>query len=70
VDQVLAENHVLSLKDLAVSGNDLMAVGVKPGKTMGIFLQELLESGVDDPASNNRETLLNIALKFNAKYQH
>ncbi|MDR1444418.1 MAG: HD domain-containing protein [Treponema sp.] len=69
VDKVLAENHVLSLKDLAVSGKDLMAAGIKPGKTMGIILNELLETVVDDPDSNSRGTLLDIALKFNEKYR-
>jgi putative nucleotidyltransferase with HDIG domain len=70
VDKVLAESHALSLKDLAVSGKDLIAAGIKPGKTMGIILNELLETVVDDPDSNNRETLLSIARKFNTKYQN
>ncbi|MDR1025186.1 MAG: CCA tRNA nucleotidyltransferase [Treponema sp.] len=69
VDKVLAGNSALSLKDLAVSGNDLIAAGVKPGKNMGIILGELLETVVDDPDSNTRGTLLDIALKFNARYQ-
>jgi putative nucleotidyltransferase with HDIG domain len=69
VDRVLAENHALSLKDLAISGKDLIAAGIEPGKYMGIILNELLETVVDDPASNNRETLLRIALCFNRNYQ-
>jgi putative nucleotidyltransferase with HDIG domain len=69
VDRVLAENHALSLKDLAVSGTELIAAGIKPGKHMGIILNELLETVVDDPESNNRETLLRIALKLNERYQ-
>jgi poly(A) polymerase/tRNA nucleotidyltransferase (CCA-adding enzyme) len=69
VDDVLRGSSVLSLKDLAVSGDDLIAVGVKPGKPMGIILHELLETVVDDPNSNNRETLLRVALRFNEKYQ-
>jgi putative nucleotidyltransferase with HDIG domain len=69
VDRVLAGNHVLSLKDLAVSGKDLIAAGIKPGRHMGIILKELLDTVVDDPASNNGETLLKIALKFNERYQ-
>jgi putative nucleotidyltransferase with HDIG domain len=68
VDRVLAGKGALSLKDLAVNGKDLMAAGIAPGRHMGIILKELLETVVDDPASNNRETLLNIALKFNGKY--
>jgi putative nucleotidyltransferase with HDIG domain len=69
VDKVLAESQALSLKDLAVSGDDLIAAGIKPGKHMGIILNELLETVVDDPDSNNPETLVNIALQFNTKYQ-
>ncbi|MDR0399891.1 MAG: HD domain-containing protein [Treponema sp.] len=69
VDQTLAGNHALSLKDLAVSGKDLIAAGVAPGRHMGIILKELLETVVDDPDSNNRETLLSIALKLNGRYQ-
>jgi tRNA nucleotidyltransferase/poly(A) polymerase len=69
VDRVLAGNHALSLKDLAVNGRDLMALGIKPGRRMGIILKELLETVVDDPDSNNREALLKIALKFNGRYQ-
>jgi tRNA nucleotidyltransferase/poly(A) polymerase len=68
VDGVLAGNHVLSLKNLAISGDDLKTVGVRPGKYMGIILHELLETVVDDPAANNRETLLNIAIKFSERY--
>jgi putative nucleotidyltransferase with HDIG domain len=69
VDRTLAESRALSLKDLAVSGGDLIAAGIEPGRHMGIILNELLETVVDDPAANNRETLLDIALKFNRKYQ-
>jgi tRNA nucleotidyltransferase/poly(A) polymerase len=68
VDQVLAGNHALSLKDLAVSGKDLIAAGVKPGRHMGIILKELLDAVVDDPDSNNGETLLKLALKLNERY--
>ncbi|MDR3145241.1 MAG: HD domain-containing protein, partial [Treponema sp.] len=68
VDKVLAASRALSLKDLAISGNDLIAAGIKPGKHMGVILHELLETVVDDPDSNKPEILLNIALKFNERY--
>jgi len=63
-DKILAESRVLSIKDLAVSGNDLMEIGVKPGKLMGIILNDLLETVLDDPAQNTREKLLEIAGKI------
>jgi len=61
IESVLADNRVLSLKDLAVNGNDLLSIGVKPGKYVGIILNELLESVLDDPDLNSREKLLEIA---------
>ncbi|MDR2952876.1 MAG: CCA tRNA nucleotidyltransferase [Treponema sp.] len=69
VEEVLAKGRAFSIKDLAVSGKDLMAIGVKPGKTMGALLRALLETVLDDPAQNTREKLLEIAGNSNLKYQ-
>jgi putative nucleotidyltransferase with HDIG domain len=68
VDAVLAESQAFSRKDLAVSGKDLISIGVKPGKYMGIILGELFETVLDDPSMNNREKLLEIAGKINQRY--
>jgi hypothetical protein len=68
VEDVLSRNGAFSLKDLAVSGKDLIAAGIKPGKYMGIILKELLETVLDDPALNTREKLLEIAEKINKRY--
>ena len=62
-EKAINEGRAFTLKDLAVSGNDLMAIGIKPGKTLGIILNELLETVLDDPDQNTRETLLDIAGK-------
>jgi tRNA nucleotidyltransferase/poly(A) polymerase len=67
VEKAIGESHAFSLKDLAVSGKDLVTLGIKPGKTMGIILNELLETVLDDPAQNTRETLLKIAEKLRDK---
>jgi putative nucleotidyltransferase with HDIG domain len=64
VNGVLAAGRAFSLKDLTVTGNDLMETGIKPGKIMGIILNELLETVLDDPAQNTREKLLEIAGKI------
>ena len=64
VDKVMAKSNALSVKDLAVSGNDLIGIGIQSGKTMGMILNELLETVLDDPAQNTREKLLEIALKI------
>jgi putative nucleotidyltransferase with HDIG domain len=69
VETILASREALSLKDLAVSGDDLKAAGIKPGKTMGIILKELLETVIDDPELNSRERLLEIAGWLNERYE-
>jgi putative nucleotidyltransferase with HDIG domain len=68
IDAALAKGRTFSLKDLAVSGKDLIAAGIKPGKYMGIILQELFETVVNDPSMNTREKLLEIAGKINQRY--
>jgi putative nucleotidyltransferase with HDIG domain len=65
VEKILDEKQAFSLKDLAVNGRDLIEIGIRPGKTIGIILCELLETALDDPAQNTRETLLAIAERIN-----
>ena len=61
IDNILAEDGAYSLKDLAVNGKDLMAIGIPAGKCLGLVLHDLLETVLDDPAQNTKETLLPIA---------
>jgi len=63
IEEVLAHSRALSLKDLAVSGSDLISLGIPPGKTIGVILKELLEAVLEDPALNTREKLMEIAGK-------
>jgi tRNA nucleotidyltransferase (CCA-adding enzyme) len=46
------------LRDLAVSGDDLVALGYPPGPPIGRALQELLDDVIRDPAQNSRGYLL------------
>lgn len=48
----------VSLKELAVSGSDLIAIGIKPGKEIGEILNRLLEMVIEDPELNQKEILL------------
>jgi putative nucleotidyltransferase with HDIG domain len=61
IEEVLARGRALSLKDLAVSGSDLISLGIPAGKTIGIILKELLEAVLEDPALNTKEKLMEIA---------
>lgn len=57
-EQMEAEGQALSIRDLAVNGNDLIREGVSPGPAMGEILQQLLELVLEEPERNVRETLL------------
>ncbi|MDR1149294.1 MAG: HD domain-containing protein [Spirochaetaceae bacterium] len=62
IKSTLAKSRALSLKDLAVNGNDLMRTGIPCGKRMGFILRRLLEAVLDDPELNTKEKLLEIAI--------
>ena len=48
----------VGLKDLAVSGKDLMELGMKQGASIGQALNELLEYVIENPEANTKEALL------------
>lgn len=56
--QIIEKEQCLSLKDLKVSGADLIARGMEPGPGLGAVLKELFEMVVDDPEKNDRDYLL------------
>jgi tRNA nucleotidyltransferase (CCA-adding enzyme) len=59
IERLLASGVALTVRDLAVDGGDVMrALGVPPGPAVGEALESLLEVVLDDPTSNERETLL------------
>ncbi len=58
-ERVVKEGQCVSLKTLAVTGSDLIAAGMKPGRELGDTLQKMLEIVIEDPDKNNREFLLN-----------
>ena len=56
--QILDERQVFALKNLAVKGNDLLAIGYSPGQGIGIALERLLNLVIDGSVPNDREILL------------
>lgn len=58
---IIEEQQCLSLKDLAVTGQDLIGQGMKPGKDLGVMLQYLLEQVLEEPELNSKDRLLAIA---------
>lgn len=54
----------LSIKDLKISGKDLLKVGVPKGKIIGEILDYLMEKVLEDENLNNYETLINLAINY------
>ena len=58
--EILARRDAVTVKDLAISGNDLIAEGMPPGRQIGETLSALLERVLDDPSLNMKEILLKL----------
>ena len=57
----VTNNGTITVKDLAINGNDVMQLlNIKPGKEVGVILNELLNIVIDDPEKNNKEELFKI----------
>ena len=56
------EDQPMSVKDLAISGDDLAKAGIPRSKVMGDILNALLEMVIDYPTLNTKETLLEQAI--------
>ena len=63
-EEILKEEACFSLKNLEVNGSDLIALGVKPGKEIGLLLDELLEAVIEEKIPNDRAKLLEFAQKI------
>lgn len=57
----------LSLKQLAVTGKDLIAQGMEPGPGLGIILQRMLEDVLEYPEHNTREYLMELLETLRSK---
>ena len=66
--EILEKQECVSLKDLAISGSDLIADGMKPGKEIGYVLNSLLEKVIENPELNTRETLLELRKTINVEF--
>lgn len=60
-EDIRNRKDAVSLKDLTVTGSDLIALGMQPGRQIGEVLHELLEMVLEDPALNKKEELLEIS---------
>lgn len=63
-EQILEQKQPLSVKDIALNGEDIMKLGYKPGRLIGETLNYLLEKVLESPELNNKETLKEMAIDY------
>ena len=57
-EKIMEQKDCLTIRDLAVSGQDLIKAGMKPGQQMGKVLHDMLEDVLSNPEHNTRDYLL------------
>ena len=58
---IMSEEQCFSMKDLSVSGKDLLDIGYKEGRQLGTSLQGLLDCVIANEVENDKEKLLELA---------
>lgn len=66
-EEVLKKQECVSLKTLAITGSDLIAQGMQPGKQIGEVLNMLLNRVIENPEENTVENLLKLAEEWKDK---
>lgn len=61
IEKILQNGEAYTIGMLKINGNDLIKLGFKPGKEIGIILEELLNKVMERPEMNNRERLIELA---------
>lgn len=63
-EELVRSRACVALRDLAVNGSDLMAIGYQEGRAVGTALNRLLDAVIDGQLPNEREKLLRAAEHF------
>lgn len=58
--EIEKEQQCVTIKQLALGGQDLIAAGMKPGREIGDMLQYLLEQVIEQPEWNTRDKLMEL----------
>lgn len=56
--EVLINKECVTLRQLEITGRDLISLGMKPGREMGDMLSQLLEYVIDAPERNDKKILI------------
>lgn len=62
---IISDNDCVSIKSLAVNGNDIKALGIKDGLKIGEILKTILDEILHFPNKNNKAEILKIVREMN-----
>ena len=65
MEKILAAGDCLAVRDLAVTGKDLMRLGIRPGPELGKILSMLLDQVLRHPEQNTAECLTRMVQEEN-----
>ncbi|MBR6761872.1 MAG: CCA tRNA nucleotidyltransferase [Oscillospiraceae bacterium] len=64
LDELERKNTCLTFRDLHISGDDLIAMGMQPGVALGNCLRRLLDAVLDNQLSNDKAALMEAAAQY------
>lgn len=60
LEEIVSKQECFSVKNLAINGKDLIELGYKQGKELGVILNVLLDKVIEDSSINTKENLIEI----------
>lgn len=63
-EEVLEKQYCVDLKQLAITGKDLIELGMKPGKELGEALNRLLDEVMEHPNFNTKDILIDFIKRW------
>ncbi|NLY70778.1 MAG: polynucleotide adenylyltransferase [Clostridiales bacterium] len=64
LEKIISSKECYSLRDLAINGDDLLSIGFKEGKMIGIVLNALLNKVIDEEVDNDKTQLIEAAKSY------
>ena len=60
-NEIIEKDEAVSIKDLKISGKDIIELGVSQGKEIGLVLKLIFERVLEDSSLNERKILIKLA---------
>lgn len=68
LEEIIVDRDCFKIRDLAIGGDDLIALGFAQGPEIGRVLNELFEAVLEDPTLNEKDILIKMAEERYGRY--